>query len=237
MAPSTNNNRKRKWIFLGLGLLSAGLSLFGYNYWKKNKQKTSPEENAPDFKAEKPKSSKSSTPKKNSSTKAKQAGPPPKSTTSPKPGTKPQNSNSQAKPFPLKMGDKNSWVKYFQLGLIKRYGKSILPKFGADGSFGNELANAIRKIQKLSPSSPVSITEKLYKSIVATKVLSGVEPSLIITRMATKVWKDPRTAVAVPVNMVLGQQICQRGSFTLFESDKQYFLVETASIMPYKTTN
>lgn len=237
MATTQNNNRKRKWLFLGLGLLTTGLSLFGYHYWKKNK-KTSFDPKGPDFRAEKPKPPKPSPKaqtKKQGTAKPKQAGPPPKSMPGPKPGSISQpNSSAQTKPFPLKLGDKNSFVRNFQLGLIKKYGKSILPRFGADGSFGNELAAAIRKIQKRPSTSPVSISEALYKSIVSSKVLTGVEPSLIITTSPTKVWKDPRTAVSVPVNMVLGSQICQRGNFTLFENDKQYFLVETSSIKAYK---
>lgn len=240
MATQTNSNRKRKWLFLGLGILTAGLSLFGYNYWKKNKQKSSSDNKSPEFKAEKPKTPKTNTKppvKKPSATKTKQAGPPPKSSSAPKPGSKSGvNKSTQAKPFPLKMGDKNSFVKNFQLGLIKKHGKSILPKYGADGSFGKELAAAIRKIQKLSATSPVSVSETLYKSVVSSKVLTGVEPSLIITTSATKVWKDPSTAVSVPVNMVLGEQVCQRGNFTLFQSDKLYFLVETSAIKPYKPT-
>lgn len=241
MANSANtSNRKKKWFFLGLGILTAGLSLFGYNYWKKNKEKVNSDSKVPDFESKKSKTTKqdqSSTKPLKKSTKTKQAGPPPKSTSAPKPGSKSgANKSTQAKPFPLKMGDKNSFVKNFQSGLIKKYGKSILPKFGADGSFGKELAAAIRKIQKLSATSPVIVSETLYKSVVSSKVLTGVEPSLIITTTATKVWKDPKTAVSVPVNMVLGQQVCQRGDFTLFQSDKLYFLVATSAIKPYKPT-
>ncbi len=246
MANTTNSNRKKKWLFLGLGILTAGLSLFGYNYWKKNKEKITPDSKAPEFEPKKSKTTKSnhsstkppkSGTKKPGTTKPKQAGPPPKTSPAPKPGAKAQGGNSkQAKPFPLKLGDKNSFVKNFQSGLIKKYGKSILPKFGADGSFGKELAAAIRKIQKLSVASAVRVSETLYKSIVGSKVLTGVEPSLIITTTPTKVWKDPHTAVSVPVNMVLGEQICQRGNFTLFRSDKLYFLVETTAIRPYQPT-
>jgi hypothetical protein len=47
--------------------------------------------------------------------------------------------------FPLKKGSKGSNVKLLQEALITKYGKSILPKYGADGDFGTETANALKK--------------------------------------------------------------------------------------------
>lgn len=58
--------------------------------------------------------------------------------------------------------------------------------------------------------------------------LAGVEKqNQIITTTATKVWKDPKTSVPVPVNMVLGKEVTKRGQFTLFENEKQLFLVQS----------
>lgn len=64
--------------------------------------------------------------------------------------------------------------------------------------------------------------------------LSGIKNTpQIITTMATTVWKDSKTSVPVPVNMVLGVEITKRGDFTLFENDRQYFLVESKCVKLY----
>lgn len=57
----------------------------------------------------------------------------------------------------------------------------------------------------------------------------------IITLQTTKVWKDPQTWVEVPKNMVLGREIAKRKEHTLFENDKQYFLVKSTDIGVFKT--
>jgi len=65
--------------------------------------------------------------------------------------------------------------------------------------------------------------------------LSGMEDErLLITARATKVWKNPREFVNVPVNMVLGKEITKRGNHTVFESDRQYFLVPSKDLTYYK---
>ena len=46
--------------------------------------------------------------------------------------------------FPLKEGSKGALVKQLQTALIKKYGKTILPKFGADGMFGKETTAALK---------------------------------------------------------------------------------------------
>lgn len=60
--------------------------------------------------------------------------------------------------------------------------------------------------------------------------LSGLETSSIITKQATLVWVNPKTAIKVPANMVLGKEVAQRGKHTLFENNGQHFLVETQSV-------
>lgn len=61
--------------------------------------------------------------------------------------------------------------------------------------------------------------------------LSGIDNSYqIITLQNTKVWKNPRTSVNVPANMVLGKYITNRGEFTLFQNDGLYYLVETQHV-------
>ncbi len=47
--------------------------------------------------------------------------------------------------FPLKKGSKGETVRQLQQALINKYGSSILPKYGADGDFGSETFNALKK--------------------------------------------------------------------------------------------
>lgn len=46
--------------------------------------------------------------------------------------------------FPLKKGDKGYAVRLLQYALLRAYGLSLLPKYGADGWFGTELAAALK---------------------------------------------------------------------------------------------
>lgn len=45
--------------------------------------------------------------------------------------------------YPLKKGSKNVCVKQLQSALINAYGSGVLPKYGADGDWGNETEAAI----------------------------------------------------------------------------------------------
>ncbi|MFB6453804.1 peptidoglycan-binding protein [Chitinophaga sp. Hz27] len=63
--------------------------------------------------------------------------------------------------FPLKKGSKGALVKNLQQALISKYGKSILPKFGADGDFGSETIAALQK-----SGLPSTIDESMYNVIV-----------------------------------------------------------------------
>jgi len=69
----------------------------------------------------------------------------PKSTTS-KTATSTPARSTVSDEFPLKKGSKGNNVKLLQEALIAKYGKSILPKYGADGDFGSETAGALQKI-------------------------------------------------------------------------------------------
>lgn len=55
--------------------------------------------------------------------------------------------NTRAALPTLKKGSKGTVVKYVQLALIEIYGYE-LPKYGADGDFGNETVAAVKKFQK-----------------------------------------------------------------------------------------
>lgn len=54
------------------------------------------------------------------------------------------NANTPESGFPLKKGSSGPLVGELQQILISKYGKSILPKYGADEKFGNETEAALK---------------------------------------------------------------------------------------------
>jgi hypothetical protein len=64
--------------------------------------------------------------------------------------------------FPLKKGSKGDKVRQLQEALLAKYGKSILPKYGADGGFGTETVNALKKA-----GLPSSISESTFNVLTA----------------------------------------------------------------------
>ncbi len=217
--------------------------------------------------------------------------------------------------FPLKRGSKGDKVKLLQQALLDNYGKSILPRYGADGDFGSEMLVALKKLNLpstvdenvfnvLVKGSGTNTTKddtakQLYDAAIAKNLskvmtllkkirnkddystvsssfktyringvrqtlvngllnsftdekqkqqirleftrmglqydgnkwsLSGLDGIAIITKQSTMVWKDAQTGVQVPGNMVLGNEVATRLSYTLFENKGQYYLVKTNSI-------
>lgn len=75
---------------------------------------------------------------------------------------------SKADGFPLKKGSKGENVRRLQEALIANYGKTVLPKFGADGDFGSEVANALKKL-----GLPTNITESTLNVIAQSTSANG----------------------------------------------------------------
>jgi hypothetical protein len=63
--------------------------------------------------------------------------------------------------FPLKKGSKGEDVRLLQQALIAKYGKTILPKYGADGDFGSEMVSALKKV-----GLPATINESTFKVLI-----------------------------------------------------------------------
>ena len=63
--------------------------------------------------------------------------------------------------FPLKKGSKGELVRQMQQALIDKYGSGILPKYGADGDFGSETLNALKK-----KGYPTIISETTFNVLV-----------------------------------------------------------------------
>ena len=87
--------------------------------------------------------------------------------------------------FPLRKGSKGERVKQLQAALINSYGKSILPKFGADGDFGTETEAALSKISK-----PTVVNEEEFNKIVKPATESPYSIGLKIFKAAVSIDKD-----------------------------------------------
>ncbi len=86
----------------------------------------------------------------------------------PSPTKKPSNPVTRNDKFPLKRGSRGQNVKMLQQALMAKHGAGILPKYGADGDFGSETAEALKKL-----NLPASIDQATLQLIAAP---SGVKP-------------------------------------------------------------
>jgi hypothetical protein len=320
-----DDKQVKKIVLLGVGLTATGLAgYFGYQYLKKLKEAES-QKSKPISTFTPPETTPTYTPPINNTyTPPVYEEPIYKGSSSNSNTSKPKENSysstyTEPKPkstFPLKRGSKGIKVKELQLALIATYGKSILPKYGADGDFGKELANALKKLkysatvseslfhvitggkttsfslakqflsalnnsdyvttmtllkQLNSKSDYTSVSNefkgyRLHGGVRQTLVngtlntfsdatqkqniriefirmglkyngkkwsldgLGNINGNKIITTQATQIWLDGFNSMSVPQNMILGTAIAERLDFTLFEKDKRYFLVRTATI-------
>jgi hypothetical protein len=139
-----DKQKKKKILFISLGTAATGiLGFFGWEWWKNKKDKKQQEEIATNAGH----SSGTTSNNNSDSTKTKYSYNAP--------------SSSGSSDFPLHKGSRGAKVKAFQQALIAKYGSSILPKYGADGDFGNEVAAALKK-----EGLPSTVDESTYNSIV-----------------------------------------------------------------------
>jgi peptidoglycan hydrolase-like protein with peptidoglycan-binding domain len=148
--PSAKKQRKKKIIVTTLAVGATGiLGYFGWQYLKKKKQAKSEDINSLINKINEPIITE---PILATTTK-------PKTTTKKVAYTSPVVERNED--FPLKKGSKGETVKKLQQALITKYGKQILPKYGADGDFGSETTNALIKL-----GLPTTVTESTFNVIV-----------------------------------------------------------------------
>jgi hypothetical protein len=156
IAKSTKKQQKKKIIVTSVAVGAAGiLGFFAWQYLKKRKEAKKTGELDSLLKT---------TNISNSTYK------PESVTTQPKTIYKPKTISTVAPvstdAFPLKKGSKGNNVRLLQEALIAKYGKSILPKYGADGDFGTETTNALKKA-----GLPATINESTFNVLTqATKV-------------------------------------------------------------------
>lgn len=103
------------------------------------------------------------------------------------------SSKGSSSGFPLKKGSRGDLVKNLQQALIKKYGSSILPRYGADGDFGGELHSAL-----ISKGLPTKIGAGDFTKIVTTAnaVSTGttskkrITPSLVASNLRLAILDD-----------------------------------------------
>lgn len=145
MENNASNSRLKRILFWGLGLsATASAGFFGWNWWKNRHN------NVDDLDTGGFSTGATSTSKGTSSSSSK--------------GISSAASNVTKSDFPLKKGSKGYKVQRLQFALIQKYGRSLLPKYGADGDFGSETVNALK-----SKGYATSISSSLYQKIVGLK--------------------------------------------------------------------
>ncbi|MBA2613353.1 MAG: hypothetical protein H0U95_15400 [Bacteroidetes bacterium] len=251
-------SKKGKFILIGLGVLATSLlTFFGIQYWKKNKKTSSTNTDTPDFDTPKssftkkePQKPKTSAPKKKHVEHNAKIDPTAKTQPKTEPQAAPHKDKTESPDPPLFQAEqlseelrdaivKKDFVKTFVL--LKKIRntndyKYLSPEFIKYSITGvrRTLVNALLYVFKLeSQRKLLFLTFKRiglkYQNNQWT--LGDLDGSIkLITNQATKVWKNPKEYVSVPVNMVLGREVCKRGAFTLFENQHQYYLVESTSI-------
>jgi len=189
-------NKKKKLLLIGLGMAATGLlSYFGWEYYKKRRNKSEDDANDSSFDTA--------------------ATIPPQKSTFTDFLTPKQIANDD---FPLKKGSKGAKVKVLQDALIAKNGKAILPKYGADGSFGTEMTAALKKL-----NLPDAIDESTYNVIVQS-ASSFFDASAI----AKSLYKD---AVNKNISGVIGalKSMRNKGDYSAVSNEFKKYLLRGVS--------
>lgn len=121
--------------------------------------------------------------------------------------------------FPIQRGSRGKVVKALQSFLIQKFGKEILPKWGADGIWGSELENALK-----SKNLPTVITEAIFNRYVTVsgRKAIGLEGLMhsgqLITTRKSRVWNKSGQTITVEANTLLGEPINDTAGVTLFQT-------------------
>jgi hypothetical protein len=152
--PSAKKQKKKKIIVTTLAVGATGiLGYFGWQYFRKKKQAKNQDINSLISKINEPIIT--------------------EPILAPKPKTTPRKTTytptivERNDDFPIKKGSKGEHVRKLQEALITKYGKQTLPKYGADGDFGTEMLNALKKL-----GLPTEINESTFNVIVQGTVVN-----------------------------------------------------------------
>jgi hypothetical protein len=181
---TSKNDKIKKIVLVGTGITATGIAAyFGWQYYKKSQEgKSKKPTNFSPMQDPIPEYKPTNTSNNNGNNNSSYSPPftPPYQGNS---NSKPNNSNSgnsnsniadaintvynsipkTKKDFPLKRGSKGLKVRELQDALIATHGASILPRYGADGDFGSELAAALKKLKY-----PSIVNESLFYVITSS---------------------------------------------------------------------
>jgi len=135
--------------------------------------------------------------------------------------------------FPLKRGSKGNRVTQLQNALVKKYGASILPKYGVDGMFGKEVEAALVRAKM-----PTSINETNYTKIVGSG-LTGIirHGEEIVTITDCEIYKSKSNfKIKVPKHIVLGEKEFTHQGWIYFipKNSAELFRVKKEEVKSFK---
>lgn len=135
--------------------------------------------------------------------------------------------------FPLKRGSKGNRVTQLQNALVKKYGASILPKYGVDGMFGKEVEAALVRAKM-----PTSISETNYTKLVGSG-LTGIirHGEEIVTITDCEIHKSKSNfKIKVPKHIVLGEKEFTHQGWIYFipKNSTELFRVKKEEVKSFK---
>lgn len=136
--------------------------------------------------------------------------------------------------FPLKRGSKGNRVTQLQNALVKKYGASILPKYGVDGMFGKEVEAAL-----VRANLPTSVNESTYNSFVGASGFAGIikHGDEIVSIVETEIYKSKSNfKLKVPKHIVLGEKEFTHQGWIYFipKNSTELFRVKKEQVKSYK---
>lgn len=130
--------------------------------------------------------------------------------------------------FPLKRGSSGQLVKNIQKALIAKFGRKILPKYGADGHWGSEMQSALKKLKL-----PTTITSQMFNQILTSGALqlTGFDSEQLQTTTKTTIWNRKGKKLTVPAHTILGEFVDAKNGVTQFRTlDNQLLFIHTKNI-------
>lgn len=136
--------------------------------------------------------------------------------------------------FPLKRGSKGNRVTQLQNALVKKFGANILPKYGVDGMFGQEVEAALVRAKM-----PTSVTEAIYNTFVGASGFAGIikQGEEIVSVRETEIFKSKNNfKMKVPKHIVLGEKEFTHQGWIYFipKNSTELFRVKKEEVKSFK---
>ncbi|NOQ75645.1 MAG: hypothetical protein GQ574_26795 [Crocinitomix sp.] len=134
--------------------------------------------------------------------------------------------------FPIKKGSKGKLVKLIQLALMKKYGKDILPKWGADGQWGKETTDAL-----IANGYPSEIDKNTFIKFIGHGVaeslsISGLQGNdQLKTIKSSRTWNVNGQKLPIPKDTIIGDFVDAKNGVTTFQTiDNRTLFILTKDI-------